>query len=719
MIDDDGVEAEEREEALWRLATSLAGSVTPDEIAESLVHEGGSATGGTFANLAMVTPGSGVVRVLYGQASGRDPAAAREFDLGAAVPACEAIRSGLPVLLGSIDEISQLYPAALPEVVEAGLSARATLPLHDATGEVQGAIGFGWTLPQDFDAPQLRRLDLVAQLAALAVGRSLRVESGSGQRELGRALETMPDAFFSVDTDFRIIEANAAGARLLQLTREQLTGRNLLDFPELAGREFEAQCRRAMSMEQPLVFEEYLTPRGTWSEVHAWPARRGLHLSVSDVGDRRELERRRLSADAATDINRINRMSTMVAEHLVGSADRTEVFERLTRVLVPALADWCTITIPEDEALIRVAARHADPPRNDLVQRLVGSYPHRYSGPSPGVVVYRNRVPLRLAHLVEEINRDLDSSIDSTAYGRTLRLLGDGPGLITPVLVDGEVHAVITMIRCTEDAFSDQDEAVMIDVASHVAVALDSADHVQNQHETALALQAAALPASLPASDGLRVAAGYRPASEGGQVGGDWYDSFVLETGRIVLAVGDVAGHGIGAAALTVQMRNVLRAHLFSGIGPLESLSRLSHLIATQEPGALATIVCAEVDPVTGEVTWASAGHPAPIVVSSAGHSVYLPGRPVLPIGCTAPSHPEGEREHHLVLEPGARLLMFTDGLFERRQIDLDIGLAHLMILAEQSLGRPHPEDACAFILDGMLTGVIRDDACLLVAERR
>jgi serine phosphatase RsbU (regulator of sigma subunit) len=353
-----------------------------------------------------------------------------------------------------------------------------------------------------------------------------------------------------------------------------------------------------------------------------------------------------------------------------------------------------------------------------LAQRLVGSYPHLYSGPSPGVVVYRSAEPLRMTHLVEEINRDLDDSIASTAYGRTLRLLGDGPGLITPVIIGGEVEAVITLIRRGVDGFSDEDLAVMIEVASHTAVALVAADHVENQHETARALQAAALPGSLPTSAHLRIAAGYRSATEGGPVGGDWYDSFELENGRIALAVGDVAGHGIGAAALAAQMRNVLRAHLFSGIGPLESLSRLSHLIATQEPDAMATIVCAEVDDASGAVTWASAGHPAPIVVSSPGNSVHLTGRPVPPIGSAAPSRPGETHEHHVVLERGDRLILFTDGLYERRHVDLDIGLAHLMILAEHSLTRT-PEQACEFLLDSLLTGADKDDACLLVADRQ
>ncbi|MGD0394558.1 MAG: SpoIIE family protein phosphatase, partial [Acidimicrobiales bacterium] len=687
MTDDDSVELEEREDALWRLASSLAGSVTLRDVAQSLVNEAGRAAGGTFANLALLVSGAGAVKVLHQSSSETGPAGTREFDLEATVPACDAIRTGLPVLLGSIDEIGKRYPGVLTEITAAGLSARATLPLHAAHGGILGAIGIGWQLPQNFDVPQLRRLDLVAQLVALAVERAQMVQPGQRAEELGRALETMPHAFFSVGSDFCIAQVNSEGARLLHSTQEELKGKNLLDFPETAGRAFEAHYRKAMSMEQPVVFEEYHQPMDTWFEVHAWPARRGLNIYFSDVSNRHDLERHGAFADIGpnADINRL-RILTVVAEHLVGSADRTEVLQRLTQVLVPDMADWCTIVTPADEALVRVAARHVDPPLDDLAQRLVGSYPHEYSGPSPGVVVYKSAEPLRMARLVEEIIRDLDDSIASTAYGRTLLLLGDGPGLITPVIVDGDVQAVITMIRRTGDGFSDEDVAVMTEVASHVAVALVSADHVQNQHETARALQAAALPSSLPESANLQMAAGYRPASDGGQVGGDWYDAFELETGRIAIVVGDVAGHGIGAAALTAQMRNVLRANLFSGVGPLRSLSKLSHLMATQEPDALATIVCAEVDPVTGDVTWASAGHPAPIVVSRPGVSAYLPGRPALPIGCTNPSPSEETREHRLTLERGSRLFLFTDGLYERRRVDLDIGLAHLMILAEQSL---------------------------------
>jgi hypothetical protein len=280
-----------------------------------------------------------------------------------------------------------------------------------------------------------------------------------------------------------------------------------------------------------------------------------------------------------------------------------------------------------------VAARHREPTLDPLAKRLVGSYPHAYSGPSPGVVAYRSGKPLRMGHLAKEIVDNLDDSVASAAYGRTLQLLGDGPGLLTPVLIGDEVQAVVTLTRSGGTAFSDAEVVAMVEVALQVAAALIAADQGFRQRETARALQTAALPSSLPSTPRLRLAAGYREASGVSAIGGDWYDAIELEAGRLALVVGDVAGHGLAAASLTAQMRNALRAHLFAGAGPLDSLARLSSLIATQEPDALATIICAEISLETGVMTWASAGHPAPIVVHADGPSEHLRGRPATPVG--------------------------------------------------------------------------------------
>jgi serine phosphatase RsbU (regulator of sigma subunit) len=220
----------------------------------------------------------------------------------------------------------------------------------------------------------------------------------------------------------------------------------------------------------------------------------------------------------------------------------------------------------------------------------------------------------------------------------------------------------------------------------------------------------------LPTSDHFRIAAIYREASGTALVGGDWYDALELDGGRIALVVGDIAGHGLAAASLTAKLRNALRAHLFAGDGPLESLLRLSRLVVTQEPDAMATIICVEIQPDTGEMVWASAGHPTPIVVSADGTSAHLRGRPIPPIGCSPRFVTEGTT-HALTLQPDSRVLLFTDGLFERRTTSLDVGMAHLMITAEQTRLEEHPSAVCDAILRAMLAETHEDDVCLLVAD--
>jgi serine phosphatase RsbU (regulator of sigma subunit)/PAS domain-containing protein len=708
------------EESLWRLVTALAAALTPFEVAVAFTELGAPAAGGSFANMALLTNEPGSVQVLHRPIFNRTVVTQRGvYDLSADTPACEAIRDGLPVLLGSLDEVRDRYPALLAEIEEAGLGSRASLPLHSATGSTLGAIGLGWVGSREFSAVQLRRLDLIAQLVGLALERAAQQDSETGQGEqLPQVLETMPNAFFSLDASLAITSLNAEGERLLRRPRHDVLGSSFLSaLPEAVGAGIDRQFRHAMQSGESVVFEDFFASLGGWFEIHAWPDRYGLNVYLSDVSERRNEE---FAQTAALDEARLAHAQLAfvadVSTRLHGAVTRIELYERLSQTIIADTADWCTIVVPSGDELIRVAAAHRDPILDGLANRLVGGYPHPFSGPSPGVVVFRSGEPLRLGRLAQQIITDLDDSIASAAYGRTLKLLGDGPGLIMPIFFNGAVEAVLTMVRTGGEAFSDADVATMTQVTATVTDLLTDAMHFETQRETASALQAAALPRTLPTSDRLALAAGYRAASEGTQVGGDWYDAFELQSGNIALVVGDAAGHGLAAAALMTQMRNALRAHLFDSFGPSESIAKLSSFIATQEPEAFATIICVEIDPNTGEGRWASAGHPAPILLNRGGVSVHLRGKPGPPIGSADPQSPHRPVEHAVELTTGDRLVMFTDGLFERRGVDLEIGLTHLMITTEQTRGSD-VATACESILHGMLSASHDDDVCLLVAD--
>lgn len=179
-----------------------------------------------------------------------------------------------------------------------------------------------------------------------------------------------------------------------------------------------------------------------------------------------------------------------------------------------------------------------------------------------------------------------------------------------------------------------------------------------------------------PRFDGIELAARYQPASTF-QLGGDWWDAFPLPDGRIVFVVGDVAGHGVSAASAMTQVRTAMRAYLFDGHDPATCLDKLDLLMAGLLDQRVATAVLAVLDPATGRVELASAGHPPPLVITrGAAEIADLPVRPLLGVGL-------GEAETVVLdLPSGAVLLLYTDGLVERRGVDMDERTDRLRALA-------------------------------------
>jgi serine phosphatase RsbU (regulator of sigma subunit) len=194
------------------------------------------------------------------------------------------------------------------------------------------------------------------------------------------------------------------------------------------------------------------------------------------------------------------------------------------------------------------------------------------------------------------------------------------------------------------------------------------------------------------------------------EVGGDWYDATELPDGKLALVIGDVVGHGVEAAAAMGQIRNALRAYAVEGHGPAAALERLNHLVQTVDEGEMTTLVYLLFDPATRAVSFASAGHPPPLVVHPDGRAIYLDGGRSMPLGV---SSKPGYAEADATLEPGSTVLLYTDGLVERRHAPLDNGLARLVVAASEAKG-----DVGAFLdhLVRALVGVegLSDDVAML-----
>ena len=246
-------------------------------------------------------------------------------------------------------------------------------------------------------------------------------------------------------------------------------------------------------------------------------------------------------------------------------------------------------------------------------------------------------------------------------------------------------------------------------LAGRLGQGLQRVHQVDQQRETALALQHAILgPAHLPRGFAVRYQAASRPL----QVGGDWYDVVDLEDGRIALIVGDCVGHGLAAATVMGQVRSACRALLFDNPSPGAALAGMDRFAARLPGAQCTTAVCAVLNPDTGELVYSSAGHPPPILVHADGTTRMLDDGHTIALGIR-PDWPRPEA--HVTMPARATLLLYTDGLVERRRIALDHGISRAAALVQD--GRASTlDDLANQIMSGLApSGGYQDDVVLLL----
>jgi serine phosphatase RsbU (regulator of sigma subunit)/DNA-binding response OmpR family regulator/anti-sigma regulatory factor (Ser/Thr protein kinase) len=302
----------------------------------------------------------------------------------------------------------------------------------------------------------------------------------------------------------------------------------------------------------------------------------------------------------------------------------------------------------------------------------------------------------------------------SKAFGglaaRELRSL-----IAAPLSIGRSALGVLFLSSSEAQRFSDEDMVVLRLSAERAAIAVEHARSYERERGLVESLQRHFLPDSLPQVPGLEMAARYQPSERAAQVGGDWYDVIALPDGRVGLAIGDVVGHGIGAATLMGELRTALRAYLVRDPGaPAKALASLNSLAAITYGGMVATLSYMVVDVEHPTILFASAGHPPPILLSPDGSTTVLEHTPASPLGTAEASEFsdwEGE------LPAGSTVLLYTDGLVERRGEPIDAGLARL----RESL-REAPEDLerlCSHLLARAPSAAVTLDDVALLAVRR
>ncbi|WP_327242464.1 PP2C family protein-serine/threonine phosphatase [Streptomyces sp. NBC_01320] len=288
-----------------------------------------------------------------------------------------------------------------------------------------------------------------------------------------------------------------------------------------------------------------------------------------------------------------------------------------------------------------------------------------------------------------------------------------------PLVVRGTVYGDLYVAdKLDGTPFDDDDEGLLTALASAAGVSLENAHLYQQLKRAAEHFQRRMLPV-LPDLSPLEAAARYEPASELPRLGGDWYDAMVLPDGATCVVVGDVTGHDVEAAPLMGQIRNMLRAIALDRCGPPDLImSKLDHALTMFDDPPTATLVLGRIEHGRAEgggytFGWSNAGHLPPLLVGADGSTRYLaPARHGIPVGIDASV---SRFSHDHPLPPGSTLLLFTDGLVERRDQDIDTGLGDLAERAARLATAPL-EELCDALVSR--SGQVFDDDVALLALR-
>jgi PAS domain S-box-containing protein len=422
------------------------------------------------------------------------------------------------------------------------------------------------------------------------------------------------------------------------------------------------------------------------------------------------LERARLLEETARQGER-SAFLLDAARLLAGATEVLEMVERLAGLAVTELADVCLVDLVTEHGVRRVAARHGDPARQHLVDELREWAPPVRDLPYPARRALAERRTQWFPVVAEEW---LASAVRDERELRAARGLELASIVAVPLVAEGRALGVVTLSADRRRGpFSAADVEVAEQLAAQLSLVMAKAQRYEFETRTSHTLQANLLPPPPPEVPGVAVAVRYLAATRGVEVGGDFYDVAPLPGGQVAIAVGDVVGHDITAAATMGQLRSVYRALLVESPAPSAVIDRLQAgwpLLGLQR---MATALFATLELPSGRLRVASAGHPPPLLVAG-GRVEYLPVRPSRMLGAptAAPA-----TEWAGVLPPGATLVLFTDGLVESRATDIDEGLARLAASAARTTTADPDELVDRLLAD--LAGTYRADDIALLALTR
>jgi PAS domain S-box-containing protein len=540
-------------------------------------------------------------------------------------------------------------------------------------------------------------------------------------------LASAPVGIAVFDLDLRYARVNEAYAELSGKPAEDHVGAQLGEVVELPN-DVGADLRRVVTtgrriLQRPVKVEGLPSGPGIrYFNVSYYPVRTassgalvGAGLTLVEVTEARRAEAERaVLLERAEDAQRRLAILATASTVLATTMKVDELLDRLARVLTPGAADWCIIeTVGAGGKVEQVAVSHRDRGAADELARFLRSNPLASSAGGPIASVLHGG-EARLLTRTDLAGAMLDAATD---HGRPEMAGGFSleSSVVVPIEARGTVLGVLVLSTDADRVLDDDDLDLAVEVGHRAALALGNAKAFQQEHQIAESLQRSLLPDTVGAVGGIETAVRYLAATDGASVGGDGYDVFSFEDGTVGVVVGDVVGHDIAASSAMGQLRSTLRAFAYEDHStpdvPLRRLDRLYAALGL----TYATCVLGIIDPVDLRFRWSSAGHPPPVLVRDGVASLLeVRGGAMLGVASSAATPVAAE----IPLQPGDFLVLYTDGLVERRRESLTDGLARL-VRAAGGAPAASAEELCERVVDALLpAGLNRgDDVAILVAR--
>ncbi len=749
------VERRGRERAirLRELASALAAASTPGEIADIASDRVYPLLGGRTGIVGAVSTDGEAIELVTEEGFGPEGAGSVErIPLSSGRPEAEVVRTDEPLFLGSPEAMrSRFSELGGPP---GGDRAWAGVPLR-ASGRTIGVLSVSYAEPQAFDDREIAELETVAEQLALALERSMLQRSREEAVRLEARVERVKAVSEAMNPGLRVDEvatailaeaAEALGAAAGGLGVVTADGRNF-EFMSTIGT-VEGTAERVPVETRGPNTDAFRTGRVVRIErAEDWRreypkgspllgefAEAVLGVPISAAGRRIGAIGLRFDRERSFSPDELRFMGAL-AEEAGEALERARLFEAEQRALrraarlqdVTARLSRAVTTEDAARAILR-AATGGD--GGEAAAIALAEDEGRSLRVIPGQMsrgTLRLRPPFDLPvtdhGALAHVYRSGRAQWVESEAAWTERFAEDLEALsvlgtcmyAVPIVARGQpIGALAVFFREGSSEPSSEDIELMRSFAQQAGVALERARTYEVEHEAAVTLQRNLMPEQLAPELRVEVVGRYLPATRGVHVGGDWYDLVDRPDGTVALAVGDIAGHGLPAAAAMGQVRSAWRALALSSTDPSAILGSLDRFAMSVEGAFFSTIVTMLFDPSTNELRYASAGHPPAMVIDADQTSRFLEGGRSVPLGLAFDLPRPQALE---ILTPGAVLVLYTDGLIERRDESLDEGLRRLRSAGMRLAGAPLPEVADA-LLD-LVAEERHDDVALLAVGPR